>query len=145
MMTSPGLSTLQILVIDDEPFIRKLIGRMLFELGAKHVMDAENGDDGLTKVKQSRKGFDVIICDLEMPTMDGFEFVRLLRNDKTLPNPNVPVIILTGHSDEDSIHKSIELGIHGFLTKPVSKTNLEKRIMLAVQSPSIDPNMLKGL
>jgi two-component system, chemotaxis family, chemotaxis protein CheY len=143
-MNAGALAGLEILVIDDEPFIRKLIGRMFFELGVKHVVDAEDGADGMNKVRQSRNGFDVVICDLEMPNMDGFGFVRLLRNDKTVINPNVPVLILTGHSDEDNIHKSIQLGINGFLTKPVSKTNLEKRIMLALQSPVINPELLKG-
>ena len=143
-MNAEALGSLDVLVIDDEPFIRKLIARMLFELGVKNVVDAEDGADGMNKVRQSRKGFDVIICDLEMPNMDGFGFVRLLRNDKTISNPNVPVLILTGHSDEDSIHKSIQLGINGFLTKPVSKTNLEKRIMLALASSFIDPELRKG-
>lgn len=143
-MSTFKMHALEILVIDDEPFIRKLIGRMLFELGVKQVVDAENGHDGLTKLKQSRKGFDVVICDLEMPTMDGFGFVRLLRNDKTMPYQNVPVLILTGHADEDNIHKAVEQGIQGFLTKPVSKANLEKRIMQAIKSPTIDPEVLRG-
>ncbi len=142
-MSPPDITALDILVIDDEPFIRKLIGRMLYELNVKHVVDAEDGADGLTKVKQSRYGFDVIICDLEMPNMNGFEFVRKLRSDKTLSNPGVPVLILTGHSDEDNVHDSVKLGIHGFLTKPVSKTNLEKRILSAMTSPPIDPKIFE--
>jgi len=142
-MSQPDITALDILVIDDEPFIRKLIGRMLYELNVKHVVDAEDGADGLTKVKQSRYGFDVIICDLEMPNMNGFEFVRNLRSDKTVPNPGVPVLILTGHSDEDNVHDSVKLGIHGFLTKPVSKANLEKRILSAMTSPPIDPKIFE--
>jgi len=142
-MSPPDINTLDILVIDDEPFIRKLIGRMLYELNVKHVVDAEDGADGLTKIRQSRYGFDVIICDLEMPNMNGFEFVRKLRSDKTLANPGVPVLILTGHSDEDNVQDSVKLGIHGFLSKPVSKTNLEKRILAAINSPPIDPKIFE--
>jgi len=142
-MSPPDINTLDILVIDDEPFIRKLIGRMLYELNVKHVVDAEDGADGLTKIRQSRYGFDVIICDLEMPNMNGFEFVRKLRSDKTLANPGVPVLILTGHSDEDNVQDSVKLGIHGFLSKPVSKTNLEKRILAAITSPPIDPKIFE--
>lgn len=142
-MSTSDIKTLEILVIDDEPFVRKLIGRMLFELEVKHVTDAEDGADGLTKIRSSRKGFDVVICDLEMPKMDGFEFVRQLRGDKTLSNPGVPVLILTGHAEEDNVHETIRLGIHGFLTKPVSKTNLEKHILSAIKSPAIDPKILE--
>ena len=142
-MSTTDMSSLYILVIDDEPFIRQLIGRMLNELKVKHIIEAEDGFDGLSKVRQWRKGFDVIICDLEMPNMNGFEFVRQLRADKNISNPGVPVLILTGHSDEDSLQESVKLGIHGFLTKPVSKANLEKRIMSAINSPPIDPRILE--
>ena len=136
-------SRLEILLIDDEPFIRKLVGRMLFEMGVKLVVDAEDGADGFVKIKQSRHGFDLIICDLEMPVMDGMEFVRLLRSDNTLVNPNVPILILTGHSDADNVHETVKLGIHGFLAKPVSRANLEKQSKSAVSSSPIDPKILE--
>ena len=143
-MSIPEMSSLSILIIDDEPFIRKLIGRMLYEQGVTHLIEAEDGFEGIVKVRQARKGFDLIICDLEMPNMNGFDFVRQLRADKNISNPGVPVLILTGHSDEDSVQESVKLGIHGFLTKPVSKTNLEKRILSALNSPPIDPRILEG-
>jgi DNA-binding NarL/FixJ family response regulator len=57
--------------------------------------------------------------------------------------PGVLVLILTGHSDEDNIQQSVKLGIHGFLTKPVSKANLEKIVMSAISSPPIYPRILE--
>ncbi len=144
-MSDGELGTLDILVIDDEDFIRKLVVRMLYELGVKNIVEAEDGADALSKIRQFRKGFSVIICDLEMPTMDGFEFVRMLRSDKNISNPGVPVLILTGHAQEENVHETIRLGIHGFLAKPVSKAILEKRILSAISSPPIDPKILEGL
>ena len=144
-MNEPDIQKLEVLVIDDEPFIRKLISRMLYEMNVKLIAEAEDGAEGLSKIRQSRTGYDVIICDLEMPKMNGFEFVRQLRKDQTVPNPAVPVLILTGHSDEDNLQESVKLGIHGFLTKPVSKANLEKRLLGAMKSPPIDPKILERL
>ena len=144
-MTENAFASLDILVVDDEPFIRRLIARMLFELGAKHIVEAEDGADGLAKLHQSRKGFSIIICDLEMPIMDGFEFVRMMRTDKKNPNTGVPVLILTGHSHEEYLYKSVKLGIHGFVGKPVSKAILEERILSAISSPPIDQKILEDL
>ena len=138
-MSIADLNSLTILVIDDEPFIRKLIGRMLSQLGVKDVIEAEDGADGLEQIRQSRKNIDLVICDMQMPNIDGFEFVRQLRAAKHLPHPDMPVLILTGHSDADNLHDAVNLGIQGFLTKPVSKINLEKRITSALTSPTIDP------
>ncbi len=134
---------LRILVIDDEPFMLKLIVRVLFELDISDVTTAENGSGGLNEVEQARKDFDLIICDLEMPTMNGFEFVAGLRKNANTSSAQVPVIILTGHSHESAIQNAVELGINGFIAKPVSKGTLEKRIIAALTSPPIDPKVLK--
>ena len=133
---------LRILVIDDELFMRQLTHRVLDELGINQVTAAEDGFDALTKFSPTRKNFDLVICDLEMPNMDGFEFVRRLRFKNELPNWNVPVLIVTGLSGEDSVLSAIESGIHGYLVKPISKLALEKRITAAMTSPPIDPQRL---
>ncbi len=65
----------------------------------------------------------MIICDLEMPNVDGIEFVRRLRSDENVANSEVPVLILTEGSDEENVLKSVNVGIHGFLAKPASQSN----------------------
>ncbi len=142
-MAKVDMSSLNVLVIDDEPFISKLIVRILFELGVRDPDTAENGAEGIRKVQESMKKIDLIICDLEMPQMNGFEFVKHLRTSPDIADRHVPVLILTGHSQEKNIHETVRLGIHGFLAKPVSKALLEKRITAAMTSPPIDPKELE--
>ena len=134
---------LHVLVIDDEEFIRKLIVRLLYEMGVSDLIEAKDGAEALGLVKQMRKKVDIIICDLEMPNMSGLEFVHHLRNDPDVAVPDTPVLILTGHSQEENVQGAVELGIHGFLTKPISKGLLEKRIASALTSSPIDPKVLK--
>jgi two-component system chemotaxis response regulator CheY len=136
-------SSVRVLVIDDEPFIRKLIVRLLFEIGIKDTYEAENGLKGLNRVIQSKRNFDFIICDLEMPTLNGLEFLKTLRKHPEIKNHQMPVIVLTGHSDEDNIYEAVMIGIHGFLTKPVSRNDLEAKVNLALTGKPIDPARLR--
>jgi CheY-like chemotaxis protein len=121
----------------------QLIVRMLNDLEISEVTTAKNGSEGLTEVEQSRKDFDLIICDLEMPMMNGFEFVDDLRKSTDTVSARTPVIILTGHSHEQAVRNAVELGIHGFLAKPLTEGALEKKIVSALTSPPIDPEVLK--
>jgi len=87
-------------------------------------------------------GVDVIICDLEMPTMNGFEFVERLRSLPETDRAVIPVVILTGHSDEEHVKRAVSLGINGFLVKPIAKQALEDRLSKAIMSPPIDPTRI---
>ena len=71
-MSEISYAGLHILVVDDELFMRKLVERILTELGVGHVSGAENGLAGLNILKSISGTIDVIICDLEMPEMNGF-------------------------------------------------------------------------
>ena len=142
-MEEVDIKKLKILVIDDLPFTRQLIVRLLEELGVEWVNVAADGVEGLKAFDDQVDGFDLIICDLEMPNIDGVEFVRKLRQKAPLPNADVPVLIVTGHSEPEIVHKALDAGIHGYLVKPVSKQALEKRIIAAMSSPVINPEKLK--
>jgi two-component system chemotaxis response regulator CheY len=134
---------LQILVVDDEPFMRKLIERMLLDIGYGLVNQAQNGMDALKKLHNQPKLADLIICDLEMPEMNGFEFVENLRKLSDPKLANLPVLILTGYSDQSHIEQAVRLKIHGFLAKPVSRAALESRVSKALSSPAIDPKLFE--
>ena len=128
----------KILAIDDEELVRFTIREML---GAKghEVSLAANGEEGMALLA----GVDLVICDLEMPAMDGFEFVERLRADEKSKNSNIPVLILTGHIEKESVEKSVNLGIHGYLKKPFSEDSLEQKVIRALFAPAIDPKRLK--
>lgn len=142
-MPPPALSSLRVLLIDDEAFMRQLMVRLLQEIGVKETVAVENGQQGLENIREKGKRFDLVICDLEMPTMSGVEFVRTLRAEPEERNPRVPVIVLTGHGRPERVIETVELGIHDFLVKPVSRQLLELRMCKAITSPMIDPQHIQ--
>ncbi len=141
-MADIDLEKLRVLLIDDETFTRRTIVQTLYGLGIKKVTEAADGLEGLTIFSNARNTFNLVICDLEMPKMDGLEFVRQLRKKEYLPNSNVPILILTGHSEPENVQSAVKAGINGYLIKPVSNKQLEKRIIAALTSEGIDPKRL---
>lgn len=144
-MGNNSLRGIKVLVIDDETFMRKLLLRTLATIEIKDVEMAINGSDGFAKVKKLERKLDLILCDLDMPKMNGFEFVQRLRK---IPDPalaNLPVVIITGNSQAESVRGAVELGISGFLVKPITAKALEERIKNALSSPMIGPDTAKKL
>ncbi|HZQ75413.1 MAG TPA: response regulator [Burkholderiales bacterium] len=107
----------RILIVDDDESIRQLLRLHLTSAGYD-VTVAEDAIAGGYAVLRGAP--DLIITDVNMPHMDGFQFVKALRSDKTLPA--IPVIFLT--SVEEGDHRSKELGAVGYLTKPVRADRL---------------------
>ena len=106
-----------ILIVDDDRSIRELLGLHLSAAGYT-VHLAEDAISAGYMVLRSPP--DLIICDINMPHMDGFEFIGALKSDKTLPS--IPVIFLT--TIEEGDHRGKELGAVGYLTKPVRSDRL---------------------
>jgi CheY-like chemotaxis protein len=102
----------KILVVEDDESMRELL-RMHLSAAGYDVGVAEDGIAAGYAVLQTTP--DLIICDIEMPNMDGLQFVAALREDKSLPK--IPVIFLTSHEESDA--RARELGACAFLTKPV--------------------------
>lgn len=133
-MKENPLKKIHILVVEDEKFMRSLICRLLYELQTRKTTDVENGEEGIKMLAADAPLVDVILLDIEMPEMDGLEFLQLVRHSEgTLQNPDVPVIMLTGHSEDDKVKRAMELGIQGYLLKPVSKKAMLTRIIHAIR------------
>ena len=109
-----------ILIVDDEARMRRFI-RMNMELEGYQVVEAENGLRALDQIRQHTP--DLVIMDVMMPEMDGFEALRLLRENST-----VPVILLTVKSDEEDITRGLNLGADDYITKPFSPRILTSRV-----------------
>ena len=123
---------LHVLLMDDEAFMRTLVERVLKDMDVGMITHAENGLDGLEKLRQMHRKIDIVVCDLEMPEMNGLQFVEAVRKGGEEFDPNVPILILTGHADEQIVHNVVKLGINGYIVKPVSRTALEKRMIAAL-------------
>ncbi len=117
---------MKILIIDDSKFIRDVVRKILREIGVKYIYEAANGADGLMTVMDEKP--DLVLCDLSMEPVNGFEFVEALRNHDNRVVRNIPVIILTVHDELDFIAQAKEFGIDGYLLKPVSPSRLRERI-----------------
>ena len=141
-MASLDFSSLQVLVVDDEAFIRKTIIRTLQEIGVDDIIFAEDGYGALAKIEVYGKNIDVILCDLQMPNLDGFGFLIKLRKLKDPLRARIPVLFLTGNSEVENIEMAIRIGISGFLVKPLSKQSLEFYLNKAVLEPMIDQKSL---
>jgi two-component system KDP operon response regulator KdpE len=109
-----------VLVVDDEPRMIRFI-RMNLELEGYQVVEAGNGIQALDQVRKHMP--DLVVMDVMMPKMDGFETLRLLREITT-----VPVILLTVRSDEDDRIRGLELGADDYITKPFSPRELVSRV-----------------
>jgi DNA-binding response OmpR family regulator len=109
-----------VLVVDDEPRMIRFI-RMNLELEGYRVLEANNGLEALDQVRKHLP--DLLVMDVMMPKMDGFESLRLLREIST-----VPVILLTVRSDEEDRIHGLELGADDYITKPFSPRELVSRV-----------------
>ncbi|HID63320.1 MAG TPA: response regulator transcription factor, partial [Anaerolineae bacterium] len=101
-----------ILVVDDEPRMVKFV-RMNLELEGYRVSEATNGLDALNKVREELP--DLVLLDVMMPDMDGFETLERIREVST-----VPVIMLTVKEEEEDRIRGLELGADDYVTKPFS-------------------------
>lgn len=109
----------RILIVDDEPHVRRLIEVNLTRAGYR-VEQAENGAQALTRVREDPP--DLIVSDVMMPYMDGFAFLRALRSDPT--TREIPVVMLTAKATDADVFTGYVEGSTLYLTKPFSPQEL---------------------
>ncbi len=100
-----------ILIIDDEKAIRKTLSEILSYEGYK-IEEASDGEEGLKKFKD--KAYDVVLCDIKMPKLDGLEFLDKARE----ANPDVPVIMISGHGTIETAVEAVKKGAYDYISKP---------------------------
>jgi two-component system, chemotaxis family, chemotaxis protein CheY len=109
---------LSFLVVDDSNTMRQLILMTLKKMGCTAVADAPNGRAALERLGERR--FDVVLTDIDMPEMNGLEFIERARAE----GPQMPIIILSTHGDDATRDKGLMLGATDYLTKPLSSSKL---------------------
>jgi putative two-component system response regulator len=112
-----------VLIVDDDPGGRKVLEALLAASNLS-LCFAENGPDCLARVLAEQP--DLILLDVMMPEMDGFEVCRRLRADETIGD--VPILLLTALDDRDSRLAGLEAGADDFITKPFDRTELRSRV-----------------
>ncbi len=127
----PDINSLLVLVIDDSAMTRQVIAQILGNFDVCDVIEAENGVRGIESVESLRP--DLILCDLNMEPMDGFEFIAMLRKNKNAKIRETPVIVLTSHDEEDKVKQAAGLKIEGYLLKPIAPKALARSIDKALK------------
>lgn len=126
------LENVNVLVIDDNKHMCKLVSEILRALGVRNVRDIDDAAKAFEELKQFSA--DIIIVDWHMEPMDGIEFVRLIRTAEDSPNPFLPIIMLSGYTEMQRITEARDAGINEFLAKPISAKALYQRIVSIIDS-----------
>jgi two-component system KDP operon response regulator KdpE len=121
----------RVLLVDDEPRIRESV-RMNLEVEGFEVLEATDGVEALDAVRRLLP--DLVVLDVMMPNLDGFETLRELRRFST-----VPVIMLTVKADERDVARGLELGADDYVPKPFSQTLLVARIKAVLRRADLPP------
>jgi len=127
------LSSGTILVIDDEELIREIASMILEDCGFT-VLTACDGVDGIEVFQQHRKLISLVLLDMTMPKMDGLSCFSALREIKS----NIPVILSSGYSEEETTSCFADNKLAGFVQKPYSASELESTVRSIVEKPSSD-------
>ncbi len=131
-MSDTDFGTVKVMVIDNEAFARKFVTRILEAIGIGHVVTAESGADALAQLAEPDTDIDLVICDIEMPEMTGYEFVRRVRYGTVPRFKDVPILILTGQATEKNLQRAHTHKINGFVTKPPTVDMLRLEIHAAL-------------
>jgi two-component system, cell cycle response regulator len=130
-----------VLIIDDSEAIRERIIRALepFELFTRYY-EAEDGLDGFKQLLS--EPVDIVLCDLEMPRIDGFKFLNMIKSRPELTD--VPVIMLTGVGDRDRKIKGLEQGASDYVTKPFDPEELVARVKIHLKIKQLQDNLRRS-
>lgn len=134
-MARIDFNRLRLLVIDDNPHMRRIIRTLLHGFGARDVFEAEDGATGLDAFTHNVP--DIVLVDWAMPVFDGLRLTEMIRqaDANANANPFVPIIMITGHTEKTRVTAARDCGITEFLAKPISAKALYQRIFSVVAHP----------
>jgi len=124
---------LRALVVEDNKHMRMLLRSLLMALDIKEVHEAADGQEAFEVLRAHQP--DLVLTDLTMRPVDGIAFTRLVRLSEASPNPYVPIIMVTGHTERQMVEGARDAGVTEFLAKPVTVHNLFLRIAEIVERP----------
>jgi two-component system chemotaxis response regulator CheY len=132
-MSSSAFEYLKALVVEDNQHMRTLLRSLLNALGITTVYEATNGEDAFAILRERKP--DMILTDLSMKPVNGIDFTRQVRNSETSPNPYIPIIMVTGHTEKHRVEAARDCGVTEILAKPITAANLFARIGEIVDRP----------
>jgi len=122
----------KILIIEDEASIRRVLVKILSEEDKSHeIYEAEDGLSALNNIK--KENFDLILCDIKMPKMDGIEVLEFSKKIK----PEIPIIMISGHGDLDTAVDSMRKGAYDYISKPPDLNRLLNTVRNAIDKKNL--------
>lgn len=120
------------LIVDDSSVMRKIVERTLRQAGLEQLVvhEAGSGTEGLDLLKT--KQVDLILSDINMPAMDGLEFLRQIHAQNLAPG--VPVVMITTESSEEHVKQAILAGAKGYIRKPFTADQVKERVLPLVRA-----------
>ena len=132
-MSGAGFENLKALIVEDNAHMRSLLRALLNSIGVKDIAEASHGQAVIDLLRERKS--DLVLSDLAMKPMDGLEFTRYVRNDEHSPNPFVPIIMISGHTEKHRVVAARDAGVTEFLAKPITAHTLFSRIAEIVERP----------
>ena len=121
------MSETTVLIVDDSSVMRKIVERALRQAGLNltRVVEAASGREGLEALERER--VDLIVSDINMPNMDGLEFLRQIQSRELAPG--VPVVMITTESGEEHVREALAAGAQGYIRKPFTPDQVRERVL----------------
>jgi len=117
-------ANVKILIVDDFATMRKILKNLLFQMGLKNVIEADDGTTALEVLAKEK--VDLIISDWNMPKMTGIELLKAVRNDENLKS--VKFIMVTAESQKGNVIEAIKLGVNQYVVKPFTPEVLREKL-----------------
>ena len=121
------MKPIKALIVDDSSVMRKIIERSLRQAGIElsEVFEAANGGEALAALGRTK--VDLILSDINMPIMDGLEFVRQLQG--VAEAKNIPVVMITTEGSESNVMQALSLGAKGYIRKPFTSDQVKEYVL----------------
>jgi two-component system, chemotaxis family, chemotaxis protein CheY len=121
------MDNIRALIVDDSSVMRKIVERSLRQAGLSlaQVVEAGNGAEALAAVQESK--VDLILCDINMPVMDGLEFVKRLADVENAKG--VPVVMITTEGSEGHVVQALSAGARGYIRKPFTADQVKEHVL----------------
>jgi two-component system, chemotaxis family, chemotaxis protein CheY len=121
------MDKIRALIVDDSSVMRKIVERSLRQAGVdlEKVIEAGNGAEALTALHDNR--VDLILCDINMPVMDGLEFVRQAAREEN--GKGVPIVMITTEGSEAHVVQALSAGARGYIRKPFTPDQVKEHVL----------------
>ncbi len=117
-------TSLKVLVVDDMSTMRRIVKNVLKQIGFSDLIEAENGQDALTKLKAG--GFGLVVSDWNMPVMQGIDLLRAVRADPELKS--LPFLMVTAEAQKENIIEAVQAGVSNYVVKPFTAEALQGKL-----------------